>query len=155
MKYLSALIVLSLCFLTLKTGYGTLFFLLFIIVLVILFSGNEDTSDNSISNISTVNYDPSKNEEIISTTDVLADEFESSFHNDEDISEDSISSLSSSFDDFAINPASGLPMISGIGSLDIGGNLYGTDSGNDDVFKSFDDNTFTSIDDNTFSSYDE
>ncbi|WP_172202684.1 hypothetical protein [Niveibacterium sp. COAC-50] len=32
-----------------------------------------------------------------------------------------------SSDDFAINPATGLPMIGGIGGLDVAGNTYGTD----------------------------
>ncbi len=38
----------------------------------------------------------------------------------------------SSFETTEINPASGLPMIGGIGGVDIGGNLYGTDHHTDD-----------------------
>ena len=40
----------------------------------------------------------------------------------------SISGLSSSMDSSAYNPASGLPMVGGIGGVDVGGNMYGTDS---------------------------
>lgn len=35
---------------------------------------------------------------------------------------------STCYDDFSINPASGLPMLDGIGSIDVAGNPYGTDS---------------------------
>ena len=44
-------------------------------------------------------------------------------------------------DGFAINPASGLPMIAGIGSVDVEGNLYGFDS-SDDYFSSSNDNNW-------------
>lgn len=83
-------------------------------------------------------------------------------------------SISSTFDEtegMILNPASGLPMISGIGSVDVAGNVYGSDSmsdmnssmdnssmfsddlisttdsfGTDDSFSSFDD-SFSSMDD--------
>ncbi len=66
-------------------------------------------------------------------------------------SDDAIASsnTSTAFDDsssnitsFDINPANGLPMVDGIGSIDIGGNTYGTDS---DTFDDSSSNT-TSFD---------
>jgi len=48
--------------------------------------------------------------------------------------DDDISSISTSTDDLEttmINPASGLPMISGIGSVDVAGNAFGSDSMSD------------------------
>jgi hypothetical protein len=57
-----------------------------------------------------------------------------------------------SVSDTEINPASGLPMVGGIGGVDIEGNPYGTDS--DDMCSSFDDGLFSSCDD-SFSSFDD
>jgi hypothetical protein len=46
----------------------------------------------------------------------------------------------SSFDDFAVNPANGLPMIGGTGGVDIEGNPFGTDFSHDYMTSSsFDD----------------
>jgi len=47
----------------------------------------------------------------------------------------------SDLDETAINPANGLPMIGGMGGLDIEGNTYGTDS------DSFNDDHLTGIND--------
>lgn len=66
------------------------------------------------------------------------------------------SSISSSEGDTVINPASGLPMVGGIGGLDVEGNPYGTDDDllddahsmmNDDLF---DDTTDSMMNDDLF-----
>jgi hypothetical protein len=45
-----------------------------------------------------------------------------------DLSQTSSSSFTdSSHDDFAVNPATGLPMVGGTGGVDVHGNPYGTD----------------------------
>ena len=58
-----------------------------------------------------------------------------------------------SWDDNAINPVNGLPMVGGTGGVDVEGNLYGTDFSHDDTFGtgSAIDDSFSSIDD-SFSS---
>ncbi|MGK0234707.1 MAG: hypothetical protein ACI9EK_001233 [Psychroserpens sp.] len=77
---------------------------------------------------------------------------ENIFDDDDDfntpIFDDDISSISTSSDDFeapAFNPASGLPMISGIGSVDVAGNVYGSDSMSD-MNNSIDNSTMFSDD---------
>jgi hypothetical protein len=50
-----------------------------------------------------------------------------------------VSSSSSFNDDFTVNPANGLPMIGGIGGIDIDGNPFGCSSSTDDLFSSTDD----------------
>lgn len=46
----------------------------------------------------------------------------------------------SSFDDFAVNPANGLPMVGGSGGVDIEGNPFGTNFSHDQMASlSFDD----------------
>lgn len=51
-------------------------------------------------------------------------------------------------DDFTdINPATGLPMIGGIGGIDVGGELYGMSSDDDFGSSSFDDSFTSSFDD--------
>lgn len=65
----------------------------------------------------------------------------------------SISEANPLWDDNAINPANGLPMVGGTGGIDVEGNPYGTDFSHDDTFgagSSFDD-SFSSMDD-SFSS---
>lgn len=58
-----------------------------------------------------------------------------------------------SFTDFAeINPATGLPMIGGIGGVDVGGDVYGSSSGDDFASSSFMDDSFSSGFDDSFSS---
>lgn len=44
-----------------------------------------------------------------------------------------------------INPATGLPMVGGIGGVDVGGNLYGTDWQQNDVSTPFE--HFSSVSD--------
>lgn len=41
--------------------------------------------------------------------------------------DDTSAGFSESHDDFEINPANGLPMVGGMGGVDIEGNTYGTD----------------------------
>jgi len=48
------------------------------------------------------------------------------------------------FDDFAINPANGNPMVGGIGGLDVGGNPFGTDFSNDHMMSSAFDDSWSS-----------
>lgn len=63
------------------------------------------------------------------------------------------SSIDLSWDDNAINPVNGLPMVGGAGGVDVEGNPYGTDFSHEDTFgsgSSFDD-SFSSMDD-SFSS---
>ena len=43
------------------------------------------------------------------------------------------------WDDNAINPANGLPMVDGIGGVDIEGNPFGTDFSHDDSFSGIND----------------
>jgi hypothetical protein len=62
--------------------------------------------------------------------------------------DDDFTKAGGGFDDDCINPATGLPMVGGIGGVDVAGNPYGT-SGDD--FSSFDDTFSTGMDD-TFSS---
>ncbi|KGJ99883.1 hypothetical protein [Thalassotalea sp. ND16A] len=67
------------------------------------------------------------------------------------------SSTSSNIETTDINPASGLPMTSGIGSVDVAGNPYGTDMS--DSFSSSIDDSFSSMDtsscfDDPFDSFD-
>lgn len=73
-------------------------------------------------------------------------------------SDDSVSDSDSIFEDDlcpGINPANGLPMVGC--SVDIEGNLYGTDFSHDDMFSSMTDDTFgsSSFTDDTFSSFDD
>jgi len=65
----------------------------------------------------------------------------------------------SSFNDSCINPASGLPMIDGIGGFDVAGNTFGSDFSHDSMTSSSFDNDFmssssSSIDDSWSSSSD-
>jgi hypothetical protein len=55
--------------------------------------------------------------------------------------------MHSVWDDTTINPATGLPMVSGIGGVDVAGNPYGMDSSHDDMFSSFDDSFDSGISD--------
>lgn len=48
-------------------------------------------------------------------------------------------SISSGFDDSAINPANGLPMVGGEGGVDVEGNVYGTDFSHDSFSSGIDD----------------
>ncbi|MGF1748476.1 hypothetical protein [Vibrio cionasavignyae] len=69
------------------------------------------------------------------------------------------------FDDNAINPATGLPMVGGFGGVDVEGNPFGTDSSDsfdntsvfDDSFSSLSDDSMTIslFDDNTSSCFDD
>lgn len=63
------------------------------------------------------------------------------------------SSFDSSLDDNAINPANGLPMVGGMGGVDVAGNPYGTDFSHEGTFGSGSslDDSFSSMD-NSFSS---
>jgi hypothetical protein len=59
--------------------------------------------------------------------------------------------------DVSVNPASGLPMVGGIGGVDVDGNPYGTDISNDHFVSSSSDDSFSSgssFDDNLNSSSD-
>ena len=49
------------------------------------------------------------------------------------------SGIDSTWDDNAINPANGLPMIGGIESVDVEGNPFGMDFSHDDSFSGIDD----------------
>ncbi|HCE2128430.1 hypothetical protein [Vibrio parahaemolyticus] len=60
-------------------------------------------------------------------------------------------SFSSGFNDSAINPANGLPMVGGEGGVDVEGNAYGTDFSHDS-FSSVIDDSFGSSFDDSFSS---
>ncbi len=54
-------------------------------------------------------------------------------NNDSNFFDDyAVTSMDSSIDDHAINPANGLPMVNGMGGIDIAGNPYGTDFSHDD-----------------------
>ncbi|CAM4213528.1 hypothetical protein [Vibrio agarivorans] len=87
----------------------------------------------------------------------------SSIFNDEDEVSNSLDTETLSFDDDnSINPATGLPMVGGIGGLDVQGNPYGFDNSDDpfesslsdpfeDDFMSTDD-TSSMFDDDSFSS---
>ena len=61
-------------------------------------------------------------------------------------------------DDNSINPATGLPMIGGIGGIDVGGDVFGSSSSHDSMFEnSIDissscDDIFSSSSDDMFSS---
>lgn len=57
-----------------------------------------------------------------------------------------------SHDDFAVNPATGLPMTDGIGSVDVAGNPYGMDLSQDDTISSGIDDSFCGGMDDSFSS---
>jgi hypothetical protein len=59
----------------------------------------------------------------------------------------------SSSDDFAINPANGNPMVGGTGGLDIEGNIFGTDSSNDQIGLSAFDDSWTSCSCDNFSDW--
>lgn len=67
-------------------------------------SGTEDTNDDDIN----------------STFDIESDDVFSTYPDDDIYN--------------TINPANGMPMVCGIGSIDILGNQYGTDNDNDDIF---------------------
>ena len=54
-----------------------------------------------------------------------------SIHSIHEPIEDSCLSDTSGINDFSINPANGLPMVGGIGGVDVAGNSFGTDSHND------------------------
>ena len=59
-------------------------------------------------------------------------------------------SPSMSDDDFMVNPANGLPIVGGIGGVDVEGNPFGTDFSHDCITSSSSDDSFsntTSIDD--------
>lgn len=47
-----------------------------------------------------------------------------------------LTDLNNPINDFTINPATGLPMIDGMGGVDIAGNPYGVDNNNHDTFGS-------------------
>lgn len=53
-------------------------------------------------------------------------------------------------DDFSINPANGLPMIGGIGGIDVEGNLFCTDFHHDHMTQSSFDDSFSSDFDSSF-----
>lgn len=63
------------------------------------------------------------------TTSLGFDDDNSSYTIDDDIS--SISNSSMDLEIMVTNPASGLPMINGIGGVDVGGNVFGSDSMSD------------------------
>lgn len=56
-----------------------------------------------------------------------------------------------SHDEFAVNPATGLPMVDGISSVDAAGNPFGMDLSQDDAFTSGIDNSYCGGIDDTFS----
>ena len=65
------------------------------------------------------------------------------------------SSVTSEMDEIAINPANGMPMVGGIGGVDIEGNPYGTDSGVfTDDHSMFDDTSGCGMDDSFISQND-
>ena len=69
----------------------------------------------------------------------------------------SMTEIDTSWDDNAINPANGLPMVGGTGGIDVEGNPYGTDFSHDDTFgtgSSIDDSFSNGFDD-SFSSMDD
>ena len=47
-------------------------------------------------------------------------------------------------DDFAVNPANGLPMVGGAGGVDVEGNPFGTDFSHDQLASSIFDDSWTS-----------
>ena len=53
-----------------------------------------------------------------------------------------------------INPATGLPMLSGMGSTDVGGDVFGSSTIHDSLFDENNSSTFDSFDDNHLSSFD-
>jgi nitrous oxidase accessory protein NosD len=56
-------------------------------------------------------------------------------------------------DNFAVNPANGLPMIGGMGGVDISGNAFGTDSSNDHFTSSSFSDSWNSSSGNGFSDW--
>ncbi len=56
----------------------------------------------------------------------------------------SITAIDSSIDDFTINPASGLPMVDGMSSVDVAGNPYCMNNSND-FSSSFSSSSFDSF----------
>lgn len=68
--------------------------------------------------------------------------------------ESSLSGIDPTWNDNALNPANGLPMVGGTSGFDVEGNAYGTDFSHDDSFSSIDDsfNTGSSFDDSLSSS---
>ncbi|WP_243020053.1 hypothetical protein [Simplicispira sedimenti] len=55
-----------------------------------------------------------------------------------------------SLDDFAINPANGLPMVDGTGGVDVEGNPYGTDFSHDHLSSSGIDDSWSSSSSSSF-----
>ena len=55
-------------------------------------------------------------------------------------------------DDNTINPSTGLPMVGGIGGIDVGGDTFGSSSSHDSMFESSSDDMFSSTSDDMFSS---
>lgn len=47
-----------------------------------------------------------------------------------------LTNINNSLDDFTINPATGLPMVNGMGGVDVAGNPYGVDNSHHDSFGS-------------------
>lgn len=85
-------------------------------------------------------------EQSIQEPDLLSNEYNVLSSDGLDIS--SLGASSSIDDDFTINPASGLPMIGGIGGLDAEGNPYGIDSSDSLLSSSiFDESTSSCFDD--------
>jgi len=59
------------------------------------------------------------------------------------------SGIASDGHDVVVNPATGLPMINGIGSVDVAGNPFGTDMNQSDTHSALSDDTFGSAFDTT------
>lgn len=75
-------------------------------------------------------------------TDMFSSDTETSSIADDSLLSSSNTDLigANTFDDFAVNPANGLPMVGGMGGVDVEGNPFGTDFSSDNMaLSSFDD----------------